>query len=104
MVVDIVMGNTIEMSWTIVPQDVNDREVFEMGSRNVEEGFSKGEGRMNNNVDGDKGQRGVDFSPLEVVFRANLNRGGRSKAERNNGAINGTVAKLPFSSIGLKGP
>ena len=55
MVVDIVMGNTIEMVWTIVPQDMNDREVLEMGSRNVEEGFREGEGRMDNNVDGNKG-------------------------------------------------
>ena len=43
------------MSWTVVPQDVNDREVFEMGSRNVEEGFSKSEGRMDDDVDGDNG-------------------------------------------------
>ena len=41
MVVDIVMGNMIEVAWTVVPQDVNDGEVFEMSSRDIEEGFGK---------------------------------------------------------------
>ena len=49
------MGNTIEVVWTVVPQDVDDREVFKMGSSDVEEGFGKTEGRMNNNVDGNNG-------------------------------------------------
>ena len=49
------MGNMVKMAWTVVPQDVDDREVFEMGSRHVEEGFGKREGRMNDNVDGDNG-------------------------------------------------
>ena len=43
MIVNIVMGNTIEVAWTIVPQNMDDGEVFEMGSRDIEEGFGKGE-------------------------------------------------------------
>ena len=38
------------------------------------------------------------------MFRANLNRGGRSKTERNNGTINWSMTELPFCSIGLEGP
>ena len=55
MVMDIVMGNTIEVAWAVVPQDVDDGEVLKMGSCDIEEGFGKGEGRMNDNVDGDNG-------------------------------------------------
>ena len=49
------MRNTIEMAWTVVPQDVDDREVFEMGARDIEEGFGKSKGGMNDNVDSDNG-------------------------------------------------
>ena len=96
------MGNTVEMLGTVVPQNMDNGEVFEMGACNIGEGFSESKGGMNNNVDGDNGQRGINFSPLEVVFRTNLNRGGRGKAERNDGSVNRPVAKLPFSSISLK--
>ena len=52
MVMDIVMGNTIEVAWAVVPQDMDDGEVFEMSSCDVEEGFGKSEGRMNDNMNG----------------------------------------------------
>ena len=37
------------------------------------------------------------------MFRTNLNGGGRSETERNNGAINWSMAKLAFSPVSLKG-
>ena len=98
------MGNMVKMTRAVVPEDMDDGEVLEMGSRDVKEGFSKGKGGVYDNVNGNYGERGINFSPLEVMFRTNLNRGGRSKAEGNNGAINWSMAKLSFSSIGLKGP
>ena len=52
MVMDIVMGNTIEVAWTVVPQNVDDGEVLEMGPCDIEEGLGKSEGRMNDNMDG----------------------------------------------------
>ena len=58
---------------------------------------------MDDNVDGDEGKRGINFSPLEIMFRTNLDRG-VSKTERNNRLINGTMSKLAFSSVHLKGP
>ena len=55
MVMDIVMGKMIEVAQTVVPQDVDDGEVLKMGSCDIEEGFGKGEGRMNDNMDGNNG-------------------------------------------------
>ena len=49
------MGNTVEMAWTVVPQNMDNGEVFEMGACNIEEGFGKSKGGMNDNVDGDDG-------------------------------------------------
>ena len=46
------MGNTIKVVWAVVPQNVDDGEVLEMSPRNVKEGFSKSEGRMDDNVNG----------------------------------------------------
>ena len=54
-VVDIVMRNTIEMAWTIVPQDMDNGEVFEVGACDIGEGFCKSEGGVDDNVDGDNG-------------------------------------------------
>ena len=55
MVMDIVMGNTIKVAGAVVPQNVDDGKVLEMGSCDIEEGFGKSEGRMNDNVDGNNG-------------------------------------------------
>ena len=96
------MGNTVEMAWTVVPQNMDNGEVFEMSACNIGEGFGESKGGMNNNVDGDDGQRGINFSPLEVVLRTNLNGGRGSKAERNDGSVNRAMAKLPLGSISLK--
>ena len=49
------MRNTVEMAWTVVPQNMDNGEVFEMGACDIEEGFGKGKGGMNDNVDGDDG-------------------------------------------------
>ena len=104
MVVDIVMRNTIEMAWTIVPQDMNNREVLEVGTSYVEKGFGEGERRMNDKMDGNDGQRRVDFSPLEVMLRAYLNRRRGSEAERDDGSINWAMSKLPFCPVSLESP
>ena len=104
MVMDIVMRNTIEVAWTVVPQNVDDGEVLEMSSSNIKEGFGKCEGWMDDDVDGDNGKGGIDLSPLKVVFRANLNRRRRSEAERNNGTIDWSMTKLSFCPICLEGP
>ena len=46
------MGNTVEVSRTIVPKNVNDGEVPEMGSRNLKIRYFKGEGGVNEDVYG----------------------------------------------------
>ena len=49
------MGNTIKVARAVVPQDMDNGEVFEVGACDIEEGFGKSEGGMNDNVDGDDG-------------------------------------------------
>ena len=46
------MGNTIEVSRTIVPKNVDDWEIPEMSPRDFKIGYFKGEGRMDKDVDG----------------------------------------------------
>ena len=52
-----------------------------MSSCDVKEGFCKGEGRVYDDVDSHQGERGIDFSPLKVVLRADLNRGWGGEAK-----------------------
>ena len=47
------MRNTVEVSRTIVPQNVNDWKILEMSPRNLKVGYFEGEGGMNENVDSD---------------------------------------------------
>ena len=98
------MGNTIKVSRAIVPKDVDNGEVLQVHSQNFKEGFSEGEGGVNDNMDGDDGKGRIYFSPLEIMFRANLNGRRGSEAEGNNRVVNGTVSKLSFSPIDLRGP
>ena len=93
----------IKMPWTIVPENVDDREVLQVGSCNIEEGLGESKGWMDDNVDGNYGKGGIDFSPLEVVFGANLDGRGRSEAEGDDRTVNGAMTKLAFSPISLKG-
>ena len=46
------MGNTIKVSGTIVPKNVNDREIPEMGSRDFKIRYFEGKGGVNEDVDG----------------------------------------------------
>ena len=46
------MGNTVEVARTIVPKNVDDWEVLEMGSRDFKIRYFKGEGGMDEDVDG----------------------------------------------------
>ena len=42
-VMNIMMRNTIKVARAVVPEDMDDREVFEVGPRNVKKGFCKSE-------------------------------------------------------------
>ena len=35
-VMNVVMRNTVKVTWTVVPKDVNDGKVFQMGPSNIE--------------------------------------------------------------------
>ena len=69
--------------------------------RNVEEGFCKCEGGVDDKVDGNDGKRRVNFSPLEVMFGTDLYRGGCSETEGDDGFVNGAVPELSLSPVGL---
>ena len=69
----------------------------------MELGFGEGEGGVDNKVEGNKSERGIGFSPLEIMFSSNLNRSGKGKVMRNDRPVNGVMAKLSFSPIDLKG-
>ena len=46
------MGNMIKVLRAVVPKNVDDREVFEVGTCYVEEGFGEGKGGVDDNMDG----------------------------------------------------
>ena len=101
---NIMMGNTIKMSRAIVPKNVDDREVLQVGSRDIADGFGECKGWMNDDVDSNNGEGRVDFSPLEVMLQANLDGRGRSEAKGDDRTINGAMPKLSFSPVNLKSP
>ena len=97
------MRNTVEVSRAVVPKNMDDGEIPKMSSRDFKVRLFESEGGMDDDVDGNQSERRIDFSPLEVMFRTYLNRGGGSKTEGDDGFINGTMSELALSSIGLKG-
>ena len=72
--------------------------------RNVEERLGEGKGGMDDNMNSDYRKGGVNFSPLEVMFRADLNGRRGGETEGDNGAVNRTVSELSFRPISLEGP
>ena len=46
------MGNTVEVSRAIVPKNVNNWEILKMSPRNFKERCFKGEGGVDEDVDG----------------------------------------------------
>ena len=100
---DIMMGNTIKVSRAIVPEDVDNGEVLQVHPRDFKVGFREGEGGVDDDMDGNNGKGRVYFSPLEIMFRTNLDGRRGGEAEGDDGAVNRKMSKLSFSSIGLKG-
>ena len=49
---NIAMGNTIKVSRTVVPKNMDNREILQVGACYVEEGFRECEGGVDNNMDG----------------------------------------------------
>ena len=49
---NVMMGNMIEVMGTIVPKDVNDWVILKMSPCKVKEGFCKGKGRVDDDMDG----------------------------------------------------
>ena len=56
------------MTRAITPEAMNNRERFEMLRTKGEEGFCKGEGRMDNEMEGYERDSRLLMKPLEVVL------------------------------------
>ena len=49
---NVMMGNTIKVSRAVVPKNMDNREVLQVSSCNIKEGFCEGERRVDDDVDG----------------------------------------------------
>ena len=54
------------MTWTVVPETMDDRERFEMNRVEGKEGFSEGEGGVDDKMKGYYGNSGFLMEPLKV--------------------------------------
>ena len=82
------------MTRTVTPKAMNNRERFKMLRTKGEEGFSEGEGRMDDEMEGYKRNSRLLMKPLEVVLCSYLNRSGFCKREVCSGAIEGAMKEL----------
>ena len=91
------------MTGTITPKTMDNREGFKMLGTEGEEGFGKGEGRVDNKMEGYKGNSGVFMKPLEVMLGPYLNRGRFCEGKVCGRTIEGAVKELVVRKIGLEG-
>ena len=62
------------MTRAITPKAMNNREGFKMLRTEGKKGFRKGEGRVDDEMEGYKGNSRFFMKPLEVMLRPYLNR------------------------------
>ena len=79
------------MSGTVTPKTVYNREGFEMLGPKREEGFCEGEGRVDDEMEGDNGNSRLFVKPLEVVLRSYLDRSGFCEGEVCGRVIEGAM-------------
>ena len=82
---------------------MDNREGFEMLGTKGEEGFGKGESRVDNKMEGYKGNSGFFMEPLEVMFRPYLNRSRFCEGKVCGRTIEWMMKELVVRKIGLKG-
>ena len=75
------------MTKTVTPKTVDDREGFKMLRSKSEEGFCKGEGGVDNKMEGDDRNSRFLMKPLEVMFGSYLNRSGFCEGEMGSRAL-----------------
>ena len=79
------------MTRTVTPKTMYNREGFEMLRTKGEEGLCEGEGRVNDEMEGDNGNSRLLVKPLKVVLRSYLNRSGFCEGEVCSRAIEGAM-------------
>ena len=86
----------------VTPKAMNNREWFEMLRAKGEEGFRKGEGGVDDEVKGYKGNSRFLVEPLEVMFRSYLDGSGFCEGEMGSRAIKGTMEELVVRQVRLE--
>ena len=76
---------------TITPKTMYNREGFEMLRSKGEEGFCKGKGRMDDEMESYNGDPGLLVKPLKVMLRSYLDRSGFGEGEVCSRAIEGAM-------------
>ena len=67
------------MTRAVTPKAMNNRERFKMLRTEGKKGFCKGEGRVDDEMEGYKRNSRLLVKPLEVVLRSYLDRSGFGK-------------------------
>ena len=91
------------MTRTITPKTMDNGKRFKMLRTEGEEGFCKGECRVDDEVKGYKGNSRFLVEPLEVMFRSYLDGSGFSEGEVCSGAIKGAMEELVVREVRLEG-
>ena len=90
------------MTRAITPEAMNNRERFEMLRTKGEEGFCKGEGRMDDEVEGYYRDSRFFVKPLEVMLGSYLNGSRFREGEVCSRTIEGAMKELAVRKVRLK--
>ena len=91
------------MTGAVTPKTMNNRERFEMLRTKGEEGFRKGEGRMNDKMEGYERNSRLLMKPLKVMLRSYLDGSGFCKGKVCSRTIEGAMKELVVREVRLKG-
>ena len=89
------------MTRAVTPKTMNNRKRFEVLRTKSEEGFCKGEGGMDDEVEGYKGNSGFLMEPLKVMLRSYLNRSGFREREMCGRTVEGAMKELVVGKVRL---
>ena len=90
------------MTRAVTPKAMNNREGFEMLGTKGEEGFCKGEGRMDDKVESYNRNSRFFMKPLKVMLGSYLNRSGFCEGKVCSRTIEGAMEELVVRQVRLK--
>ena len=92
------------MTRAVAPEAMNNRERFEMLRTKGEEGFCKGEGRVNDEMESYNRNSRFLMKPLKVMLGSYLNRSGFCEGKVCSRTIEGAMKELVVRKVRLKNP